>query len=367
MSKLLVGTRKGLFTIERSKRGWRVVDTAFLGDRVPMVLADPRDGTWYAALDHGHFGSKIQRSSNGGSSWHEIAAPVYPTKPDGMSDMGPNGEVPWSLKLIWELTASNADQPGTLWCGTIPGAVFRSDDRGDSWQLVESLWNLPERKEWFGGGADWPGVHSICVHPDDSSWVIAGVSCGGVWLSTDGGASWNNRAAGMWADYMPPDRKFDVNIQDPHRIVQCRSRPESLWAQHHNGVFRTTDGGESWREVKNVPPSTFGFASVVHPDDGDTAWFVPAVSDQHRMPVDGRVVVARTRDGGQSFDELREGLPQEHAYDLVFRHALDIDRPGDALAFGSTTGSLWVSETQGDLWLAVSTNLPPIYCVRFAE
>jgi len=368
MSKqLLVGTRKGLFTIERGEAGWRVVDTEFLGDRVPIVLADGRDNTWYAGLDHGHFGGKMHRSSDAGATWTEIAVPVYPEKPEGVTDPGPSGEVPWSLKLLWELTASNADQPGVLWCGTIPGGVFRSADRGDSWQLVEALWSLPERKEWFGGGADWPGVHSICVHPDNSNWVLAGVSCGGVWLSTDGGDTWANRAEGMYAEYMPPERKFDKNIQDPHRIVQCKADPDALWAQHHNGVFRTTDAGASWQAIENVPPSTFGFASVVHPSDANTAWFVPAVSDEHRMPVDGKVVVARTRDGGHTFDQLIEGLPQEHAYDLVFRHALDIDSAGDILAFGSTTGSLWVSENQGDSWQNVTSNLPPIYCVRFAE
>ncbi len=364
---LLVGTRKGLFTLERADGGWRVVDTEFLGDRVPMVLADGRDGTWYAGLDHGHFGGKMHRSNDRGKTWEETPAPAYPEKPEGVSDTGPSGEIPWSLKLIWELTPANTDQPGVLWCGTIPGGVFRSDDRGDSWRLVESLWHMPERKEWFGGGADWPGAHSICVHPDDSNWVMVGVSCGGVWLTTDGGASWSSRSSGMFAEYMPPDRKFDPNIQDPHRIVQCRAAPDTLWSQHHNGVFRSTDAGANWQEISDVPPSTFGFATVVHPQEPKLAWFIPAVSDQHRMPVDGRLVVARTRDGGHTFEQLVDGLPQQHAYDLVFRHALDIDGSGNVLAFGSTTGSLWVSDNQGDSWSLVNGNLPPIYCVRFAD
>ena len=139
-----------------------------------------------------------------------------------------------------------------------------------------------------------------------------------------------------------------------------------LWAQHHNGVFRSTDNSASWQEVTDVPPSVFGFAVAVHPHDGDTAWFVPAIKDERRIPVDGQVVVTRTRDGGRSFEVLRNGLPQEHAYDLTFRHALDVDETGDRLAFGSTTGSLWVTEDRGDRWECVSTHLPPIYCVRFA-
>jgi hypothetical protein len=170
----------------------------------------------------------------------------------------------------------------------------------------------------------------------------------------------------MWAAYMPPEKKNDPNIQDPHCVVQCRDRPDFFWAQHHNGVFRSTNGAASWQEVPNVPPSVFGFAVVVHPRDPETAWFVPGMSDERRVPVDGRVVVTRTRDGGQSFEVLRNGLPQEHAYDLTFRHALDVDEKGNCLAFGSTTGSLWVTDDQGDSWRCVSAHLPPIYCVRFA-
>jgi photosystem II stability/assembly factor-like uncharacterized protein len=169
----------------------------------------------------------------------------------------------------------------------------------------------------------------------------------------------------MRAVYMPPEQAFDPDVQDPHRVVQCRANPDRLWVQHHNGIFRSDDGGKVWVEIKEAGPSTFGFAVVVHPEQPDTAWFVPAIKDEKRIPVDGKVVVTRTRDGGKSFQTLRNGLPQEHAYDLVFRHALDIDGTGNRLAFGSTTGSLWVSEDQGDTWQTVSTNLPPVYCVRF--
>jgi hypothetical protein len=119
--------------------------------------------------------------------------------------------------------------------------------------------------------------------------------------------------------------------------------------------------------VKGLEPSAFGFAVAVHPNDPDTAWFVPAVSDQRRIPADGRVVVTRTRDGGRTAEVLRNGLPQEHAYDLTFRHALDVDETGNVLAFGSTTGGLWTSDNQGDSWQCVSAHLPPIYCVRFAS
>ena len=365
--QILVGTRKGLFTIGGEGRDRRVERVSFLGDPVSLVCVDPRDGAWYAALDHGHFGVKLHRSSDQGETWVEIATPKYPEQPEGTTDTNAAGQtIPWSTKLIWSIACAGEDQPGVLWCGTIPGGVFRSTDRGDSWQLVESLWHHPARKEWFGGGADLPGVHSICIDPEDSQRVLVAVSCGGVWLTGDGGETWDSRAEGMYAAFMPPDRKYDPNIQDPHCVVQCAARTATLWAQHHNGVFKSEDYAATWQEVE-VPPSSFGFATAVHPTDPDVAWFVPAVKDEKRYPVDGKVVVARTRDGGETFDVLRNGLPQEHAYDLVYRHALDVDTSGDVVAFGSTTGTLWVSEDQGDLWRTVSKHLPPIYCVRFVK
>jgi hypothetical protein len=365
--RLLVGTRKGLFTVGRVNGRWEVTAAAFVGDHVPMTLADPRDGAVYAALEHGHFGTKLQRSDDGGGSWQEVGVPVYPEPAPGEEDKHPftGAVIPAKLEKVWALEPGGADEPGVLWCGTIPGGLFRSSDRGASWSRVDALWNHPGRKSWFGGGADLPGIHSVCLDPRDPRRLAVGVSCGGVWLSTDAGDSWETRASGMWAAYMPPDQKDNPLIQDPHRVVRCDQAPDCLWAQHHNGIFRTTDEGQSWREVTDVPPSSFGFGVAVHPADPETAWFVPAIKDEKRIPVDGRLVVTRTRDGGKSFDVLAAGLPQTHAYDLVYRHALDVDGTGQTVAFGSTTGSLYVSDDQGDTWQAVSEHLPPVYCLRF--
>jgi photosystem II stability/assembly factor-like uncharacterized protein len=212
-----------------------------------------------------------------------------------------------------------------------------------------------------------PGIHSICVNPRDSRHVSVAVSCGGVWTTRDGGVTWAVCGKGMRAEYMPPALAMEPGVQDVHRLVQCPASPGCLWVQHHNGIFASTDGGQSWREIQNVKPSAFGFAVAVHPREAQTAWFVPAVKDEHRIPADGKVVALRTRNGGESFDMLSQGLPAEHAYDLVYRHCLDVDADGETLAFGSTTGSLWISENAGDSWVNVSTHLPPIYCVRFEK
>jgi hypothetical protein len=365
--RILVGTRKGLFTVARSAGRWRIAGVAFLGDHIPMLLPDPRDGTVYAALEHGHFGTKLHRSRDGGGTWEECAVPVYPQPPEGHVEIDMWGRpIAWKLQKVWALTPGLAGEPGVLWCGTLPGGLFRSADGASSWEMVRSLWDHPMRRQWVGGGADLPGIHSICVDPRDGRRVSVGVSCGGVWQTSDGGATWNCRATGMRAEYMPPDKQYEPNAQDVHCLVQCRSAPDHLWVQHHNGIFRSTDNSASWQEITDVPPSVFGFAVAVHPQDPKTAWFVPGIKDERRIPVDGQVVVTRTRDGGQSFQVLRDGLPQEHAYDLTYRHGLDVDGGGETVAFGSTTGSLWVSDDQGDHWQCVSEHLPPVYCVRFA-
>jgi len=148
-------------------------------------------------------------------------------------------------------------------------------------------------------------------------------------------------------------------------VAISAEEPDKLWIQHHNGVFASRDGGHNFTQIDQIDPSTFGFAVAVHPKDGDTAWCVPAVKDEHRIPTDGKLVVTRTRDGGTSWDKLTAGLPQEDAYDLVFRHALDVDESGQLLAFGSTTGNLWISENGGDSWMQMSGTLPPVYCVRW--
>lgn len=358
-SRILVATRKGLFTYSRARGGrWHVTHTDFLGDPVTMVLASGSDATIYAALKLGHFGPKLRRTRDG-KTWDECATPAFAAAPSDSAEAV-------SVDMIWSLESGGAGNASTLWAGTTPGGLFRSRDGGDSWMLIESLWNRPERKEWLGGGYDQPGIHSICIDPGDPRRVSVGVSCGGVWATTDDGATWECRAQGMRAAYMPPERTYDPNIQDAHRLVQCRASPDAYWVQHHNGIFRSTDGAASWQEITNVQPSTFGFAAAVHPRDADTAWFVPATKDETRIPVDGKLVVTRTRDGGKTFDVLRTGLPQEHAYDLVYRHGLDVDSSGDGLVIGSTTGGLWVSDDQGDSWQNLSTNLPPVYCVRFA-
>lgn len=365
---LYLGTRKGLLEARRGSDGWEINRISFRGVSVPMLLPDRRDGRLHAAVEHGHFGTKMHVSNDGGVTWEEEGCPLYPPRPEDTPEtICPMSQqpIPWSLRKIWALESGGVGEPGVLWCGTIPGGLFKSINGGASWNLVESLWNLPERAEWFGGGADWPGIHTILVDPRDSRRLLLAISCGGVWETRDSGRTWSLLGEGLVADFMPPGQTDDRNIQDVHRLHWCANHPDHVWAQHHCGIFRSRDGGRTFERFTNGNPSVFGFAVAVHPHDPEKAWFVPGENDDMRVPNDGALCVMRTSDGGTTFEACREGLPQDHAYHLVYRHCLDVSGDGETLAFGSTTGSVWISEDGGDRWERLSAELPPVYCVRF--
>ena len=358
-------TRKGLVELRCRGGRWSVERTSFLGEPVTMLLPPAGEGgrsPMLAALNLGHFGVKLHASDDAGATWRELPTPTYPEQPKDAA--GPA----WKMVLLWALERSaatgDAQAAPALWAGTIPGGLFRSLDHGASWQLVEPFWQRPERLEWFGGGYDAPGIHSICPHPQRPGELLLGISCGGAWVTRDSGTDWQLQASGMRADFMPPELAANPNIQDVHRVVRCAAAPDVLWCQHHGGIWRSTDNAGSWHELK-APPSSFGFAVAVHPREPGTAWFVPAVKDERRVPVDGALAVNRTRDGGGTFETLRAGLPQKDCYDLVYRHGLDVAADGRTLLMGSTTGNLWASADGGDSWMAVSTHLPPIAAVRF--
>jgi len=357
MTTLFVATRKGLFVFGVSGHQAEISGRHFLGDPVSSFTVDAA-GHWYAALNLGHFGPKLHCSKDEGVSWQEVSCPALPKKPDDSEEKSD-----WKVKQVWVLEA-DAKIPGKLLAGTIPGALFQTNDGAESWQLNETLWAVPERTKWFGGGFDESGVHSIAIHPSDANkWTVA-ISVGGVWHSEDAGASWQLKCAGMRAEYMPEDMQDNDDLQDPHRLVQSPTEPDKMWVQHHCGIFHSVDGGKQWQECHPEGLSSFGFAVVVHPKKADTAWFVPAIKDESRYPENGEFKVSKTVDGGQTFEAQTNGLPQQDSYDLIYRHALDIDESGDILVMGSTTGNLWITDDGGERWHSLNQYLPPIHAVK---
>jgi photosystem II stability/assembly factor-like uncharacterized protein len=372
MTSLLVGTRKGLFVIENKQ----ITSHHFHGEPVSQVLINPHDQSWLVALNLGHFGVKLHKSVDEGKTWSALAAPAFPAKPvAGDADFAvyKDDPIPWNVELIWSLAAGGANEPNTLWTGCMPAGLFKSTDGGQSWALNMPLWRDPRRQLWMGGGNDFPGIHSIVVDPrqDDehNQHLTLGISCGGVWQTFDGGNTWTLTAKGMKSDYTPPEMEEDENLQDPHCVVGCASQPDVLWAQHHCGIYRSADGGNFWQQITTPIssdfPSVFGFAVAADPANPLRAWFVPAIKDEKRYPVGGKLVVTRTDDGGKTFQSFSKGLPQTHAYDLIYRHGLAVAPNGQDLAMASTTGSLWTSNDAGESWETVSANLPPVAVVKF--
>lgn len=354
---LMLGTRKGLVTYQRNGNRWNLRDTSFLGIPVSLTHVDSRNGTWWACLDHGHWGQKLHKSNDQGKNWEEVEAPKYD---EGMEVK--QGEAA-AVRYLWAFAEGGSQYENTLYIGTEPGGLFESTDGGNSFSLVESLWNHPSREDnWFGGGRDFPGIHSIVVDPRDSDHIYIGISCAGVFETHDRGKTWAVKNKGLRADYLP-DPLAEVG-HDPHLLVSCSSKPDALWQQNHCGIFKSTDGANSWQEVtQKNGPAKFGFAVAVAEENPDRAWVVPAISDEVRVAVDNALCVCRTDDGGSNWTDFRAGLPQKDCYDIVFRHALDVT--GETLAFGTTTGNLFLSNDGGESWECVNSNLPMVYSVAF--
>lgn len=389
---ILLGTRKGTIIFDRTNAGWRPRPITHAGIPVCYAARDPRDGTLWASLDHGHWGPKLSRSRDDGTTWADITSLKYPQgaryivkylpTPD-FNPESPSAQPEYAnaaVLKIWNIAFGSADQPGRLYAGTIPGGLFVSDDGGDTWELNRPLWNHPSRggdlfasdasseNQWNGTPAsiDYgifePGIHSIIVNPSNHNHLYVAVSTAGVIESTDGGKSWASRNRGMLNDYMPdPESEWG---HDPHFVTSCKAQPEHLWQQNHCGIFYSDNAAKSWSKV-SMPELrvNFGFPIAADANDGRTAWVVPASADSERMAIDGGLFVARTSDGGQSWQTFREGLPQDNAYDIVLRHGLDVS--GNYLCFGSTTGNVYLSEDRGETWQCLGSNFPPIYSVRF--
>ena len=353
---LLLGTRKGLVVYQRQNGGWKLHSAHFTG--IPVTLADiDQHGSWWAMLDHGHWGTKIHRSDDQGASWQELKAPRF----EAEDELKPG--VPATVKYLWAFASGGPSYPDRVWIGTEPGGLFISENRGESFELVRSLWDFPGRAdEWFGGGRDNAGIHSILVDPRNNDHVHIGISCAGVLASRDSGKTWVALNKGLKADFLPdPDAAMG---HDPHMLVRSTGHPDVLWQQNHCGIFRSTDNGQQWQDVsQSGGPAHFGFAITAAADDPEKAWVVPAVSDEIRVACDLALCVSATSDGGKTWSAGRSGLPQENAFDIVFRHALDLDQR--ELVFGTTTGNLYHSADSGQHWTALSTNLPLIHSACF--
>ena len=270
-----------------------------------------------------------------------------------------------SLERVWQLAPGPADQPDLVYAGTQPSALFRSTDGGLTYELVESLWNHPHRPDW-GAGFGGQAIHTIIPHPTDRHRMLVAMSTGGVYRTTDGGESWAPSNTGIRA-YFFPENEYPEFGQCVHKVAGNPARPDQYFLQNHHGVYRSDNGGETWDSIADGLPSDFGFAMIAHPHRPGVIYNFPLQKDSLRFPPESRCRVYRSEDAGGTWQALSDGLPTEPFYATVLRDAMcadNADTPG--IYFGSRTGEVFASRDEGEHWQPVASHLPEVLCVRAA-
>ena len=348
---LLVGTMKGAFIFRStgSRKKWEMGGPYFPGSATYAMAYDDREGRQSM-----HWGAVLRSSDDFGKTWtNPEEAPVkFPQSAET------------ALKNIWQIVPSRSDSY-TMYAGVEPAALFVSKDAGESWNLVEGLWDHPQRPKWHPGGGGLC-LHTILLDPADAKRIRVAISTGGMYVSQDNGATWRPSNKGVRADFLPD--KHPEFGQCVHKVVQSRKKPERMFLQNHWGLYRSDDRGESWKDVAKGVPSDFGFAMAIHPTDADRAWIVPLESDGFRCTPEGKLRVYHTSNAGKKWKPLTKGLPQEQAYETVLRDAMTTDSLDPAgVYFGTRSGKLFASPTEGRKWLPVIDGLPPIVSVKVAQ
>jgi len=383
--RVLVGTRKGAFilTSDGKREKWDVSGPHFAGWEMYHLKGSPADpDRIYASQSNGWYGQIIQRSDDGGKTWHQPGTPpgeplpqwpakasnkfVYDTsaetgKPLTTHQFYDGTQHPWEFKRVWHLEPSLKD-PGTVYAGVEDAAIFRSTDGGESWQELPGL-------RGHGTGPKWqPGAGGMCLHtiildPSNARRMWIAISAAGAFRTDDGGDSWKPINRGLRSQYIP-DQDAEVG-HCVHHIAMHPKRPGVLFMQKHWDVMRSDDAGDNWKEVSGNLPTDFGFVIDVHAHEPDTIYVVPIKSDSEHFVPDGKLRVFRSRSGGNEWEALTKGLPQKDCYVNVLRDAMAVDSLDKCgIYFGTTGGQVYASADAGDSWNAIVRDLPAVLSVE---
>ncbi len=357
---VLVGTRKGAFILsaDRDRKDWAITGPHHAGSDVFHMAYDSRgSGKVYSAVNNMFWGAHVEISPDMGQTWESASQP--PRFSGGGSD---------TVERIWHIEPAGDAEPGVLYAGVQPAALFKSTDEGNTWDEVKALSNHPSRDQWQ------PGLGGLCFHSivmdggrPGRMWV--GISAVGVFGTTDAGETWETMNAGVRADFLP-DRYPDFG-QCPHKVLAPAGGDGVLYQQNHCGVYRSGNGGKEWQDITQDLPSRFGFVLGLHSHDPNTLFVLPedhAVGEDTgggvRYVSEGKFRVYRSRNGGQDWETLTNGLPQGNSYLHTLREGMSTDVMDPCGVYlGTTTGQIFYSRDSGESWEILIDQLPPINSV----
>ena len=362
--RLLVGTKKGAFilTSDGKRKAWDVSGPHFAGWEIYHAKGSPADpDRIYVSQSNGWFGQQMQRSNDGGKTWEAVDNKfVYDGVP-GTHQWYDGTPHPWEFKRVWHLEPS-LDDPDTVYAGVEDAAMFKSTDGGKSWHELSGLRNSKTGSQW-SPGAGGLCLHTILIDPKNPKRIFIAISAAGAFRTDDGGATWKPINRGLHSQYIPdPTAEIGHCV---HRLAMHPSRPNTLFMQKHWDVMRTDDAGESWTEVSGNLPTDFGFVIDVHAHEPETIYVVPIKSDAEHFVHDGKLRVFRSRSGGNDWEPLTKGLPQENCYVNVLRDAMSVDACDPCgVYFGTSGGQVYGSADGGDSWNAIVRDLPTVMSVE---
>jgi photosystem II stability/assembly factor-like uncharacterized protein len=370
--ELLVSTRKGLFQLygDASRQKWRVAGSMphFYGQIVNHAVRHPETGTMVVAARAGHLGPTVFRSTDNGKNWQEAKRPpAFPAPPAGAK-----GGYGWTVNHVFWITPGHASEPRVWYAGTSPHGLFCSEDDGVTWASVDGLNLNPDRAKWLGGDQEAPPdgatLHSINVDPFDANHLMVGMSSGGVFDSTDRGATWQPLNQGCAAEFLPdPNALYG---HDPHCVRMHPIVRGVVYQQNHCGIYRLDTAKKRWDRIGNNMPKTIGdigFPVVLHPRDPATLWVFPmdGSSVWPRVSLQGKPAVYRSRDAGKTWQRLDAGLPAAQGWFTVKRQAMCADTQSKVgVYFGTSGGEVWASFDEGDRWHCMMLHLPQILAVE---
>jgi photosystem II stability/assembly factor-like uncharacterized protein len=362
--RVLVGTRKGAFVLsaDGKRERWEVSGPHFAGWEIYHVKGSPADpDRLYASQCSSWSGQVIQRSDDGGATWEPAGNKFAYDGVPGTHQWYDGTPHPWEFERVWHLEPS-LDDPDTVYAGVEDAGLFRSTDGGQQWQELPGL-------RGHGSGPSWqPGAGGMCLHtiildPAQPGRMFAAISAAGAFRSDDAGQTWRPINHGLQSEGIPdPDAEVGHCV---HRLAMHPSRPAVLYMQKHWDVMRSDDAGESWHEVSGNLPTDFGFPIDVHAHEPDTIYVVPITSDAEHFPPEGKLRVYRSRTGGDEWEALTSGLPQQHCYVNVLRDAMAVDcLDSCGVYFGTTGGQVYASADGGDNWAPIVRDLPAVLSVE---